>query len=423
MGKALAQGQLRDVLMPAMKQIINKALQDQSNLDLVKRWSSLKDKLIDLESRIKSGALSFAFVEGELAQAARNGDWLLLDELNLAPAELLESISGLLDSGMLAIPELGLIKPASHFRLFGAMNPANDFAKKDLPDSLRARFTEFYVSEASNEADIAQICGYYLPSLSSKLKQRLVQFYLKVRREKLRDMSGKQATFSLRTLSRALKCARDSFGDTPAGLFQSLQLAFASGLDESTTKLVNGLMIKFDLVPKKTTGRLPPPTTFDYITINRFHLRSGDEEPFIDDKFIITKTVSQNVFNLTRAIASSKYAILIQGETSTGKTSLISFLAKQTGNKLIRINNHEHTDLQEYVGQYVPSEDGRLVFAPGALVKAMKHGWWLLLDELNLAPPDVLEALNRVLDDNRELFIPETGETIKAHPRFQVKRT
>ena len=36
MGRALTQGQLRDVLMPAMKQIINKALQDQSNLDLVK---------------------------------------------------------------------------------------------------------------------------------------------------------------------------------------------------------------------------------------------------------------------------------------------------------------------------------------------------------------------------------------------------
>ena len=50
----------------------------------------------------------------------------------------------------------------------------------------------------------------------------------------------------------------------------------------------------------------------------------------------------------------------------------------------------------------------------------MRNGWWLLLDELNLAPPDVLEALNRVLDDNRELFIAETGEVIRAHPRFQL---
>jgi midasin len=33
-----------------------------------------------------------------------------------------------------------------------------------------------------------------------------------------------------------------------------------------------------------------------------------------------------------------------------------------------------------------------------------------VLDELNLAPTDVLEALNRLLDDNRELLVPETSE-------------
>ena len=53
----------------------------------------LIDKLLDAEIRIKSGSLSFAFIEGVLAQAMRAGDWLLLDELNLAPSELLESVS------------------------------------------------------------------------------------------------------------------------------------------------------------------------------------------------------------------------------------------------------------------------------------------------------------------------------------------
>lgn len=53
----------------------------------------------------------------------------------------------------------------------------------------------------------------------------------------------------------------------------------------------------------------------------------------------------------------------------------------------------------------------------------MRHGYWILLDELNLASSEVLEALNRVLDDNRELFIPETQEVIKAHPRFVLFAT
>lgn len=48
----------------------------------------------------------------------------------------------------------------------------------------------------------------------------------------------------------------------------------------------------------------------------------------------------------------------------------------------------------------------------------MMNGHWIILDELNLAPTEVLEALNRVLDENRECFIPETQELIKAHSRF-----
>ena len=53
----------------------------------------------------------------------------------------------------------------------------------------------------------------------------------------------------------------------------------------------------------------------------------------------------------------------------------------------------------------------------------MRKGWWIVLDELNLAPSDVLEALNRLLDDNRELFVPELQETIAPHPHFALFAT
>ncbi len=57
------------------------------------------------------------------------------------------------------------------------------------------------------------------------------------------------------------------------------------------------------------------------------------------------------------------------------------------------------------------------------MVQAVRKGWWIVLDELNLAPSDVLEALNRLLDDNRELFVPELQETIKPHPHFALFAT
>lgn len=45
------------------------------------------------------------------------------------------------------------------------------------------------------------------------------------------------------------------------------------------------------------------------------------------------------------------------------------------------------------------------------------------MDELNLAPSDVLEALNRLLDDNKEFLLVETGEVIKPHPSFRLFAT
>ena len=51
--------------------------------------------------------------------------------------------------------------------------------------------------------------------------------------------------------------------------------------------------------------------------------------------------------------------------------------------------------LQEYLGSFTADESGRLRFREGALVTALRLGQWLVLDELNLAPTEVLEALNR----------------------------
>lgn len=43
----------------------------------------------------------------------------------------------------------------------------------------------------------------------------------------------------------------------------------------------------------------------------------------------------------------------------------------------------------------------------------------MLLDELNLAGQSVLEGLNGLLDHRAALFVPELGQSFKAHPQFR----
>lgn len=64
--------------------------------------------------------------------------------------------------------------------------------------------------------------------------------------------------------------------------------------------------------------------------------------------------------------------MLLEGPTSSGKTSLVKYLAALTGHKCVRVNNHQHTDVEEYVGKYLPDATGRLVFHPGVLVEALE---------------------------------------------------
>ena len=59
-----------------------------------------------------------------------------------------------------------------NFRIFGAMNPATDVGKRDLPIGIRSRFTELYVrSPDSDLKDLLHIIKTYLGSSSTKNDQ------------------------------------------------------------------------------------------------------------------------------------------------------------------------------------------------------------------------------------------------------------
>jgi len=392
---------------------------------------------------------AFTFQEGALVKALRNGDWVLLDEVNLASGETLERLNSLLDGsdGSLFLTERGDMKKVERhpgFRIFAAMNPATDAGKKDLPPALRARFTELFVDEIESETDLQLITESYLSDVPSAPLKDIVEVYLDARRmseeHELVDGADNPPRYSLRTLCRALSSTRTflerGFGLSRA-LYESFTMTFATVLEQRSFKaLVRVLRTRFvPNVPQaalKTAPRCPGPKSHrhNFVLCDRFWIKKGPlfrnaalQNSDAIKSFVLTPSVTQNVQALARAVVAAKFPVLLQGPTSSGKTTMVAHLAAKTGHKCVRINNHEHTDLQEYMGSYVTDESGKLVFREGVLVEAVRNGHWVVLDELNLAPSEVLEALNRLLDDNRELFIPETQTVVQPHPDFLLFAT
>jgi hypothetical protein len=116
--------------------------------------------------------------------------------------------------------------------------------------------------------------------------------------------------------------------------------------------------------------------------------------------------------------------VMLVGPTAASKTSLLRYLAFLTGNDFMRVSLDGQTDTAELIGEYVPVESfGRRKYgwADGILVEAMKKGYWILLDEMNLADPQVLERINSLIDDDSFLVITEhEGETVRPHPDFRL---
>ncbi|CAH1229365.1 MDN1 [Branchiostoma lanceolatum] len=414
--------------------------QEGEKKDLVDQWKKLAERLAQLQYQLKTAesALAFSFIEGTLVQAVRKGEWVLLDEINLATAETLECLSGLLESvsGSVVLIDRGDTEPVTRhpdFRLFACMNPATDVGKKDLPPGIRSRFTEFYVDELEEVSDLKVLVHYYLQGIGVTAAQvdGIIRFYLNVRKEaakNLTDTTGHRPHYSLRTLCRALRhAAGNPAGSTLRSLYEGFCLSFLSQLDRASHPVVEKMVCDHIVGKKNIKGvlkqPLPRPEKGRHAQFEGYWITQGGKELVTSQEYVLTPAVRANLRDLARIVSARRYPVLLQGETSVGKTSLITWLAQASGNHCVRINNHEHTDIQEYVGCYAADHTGKLVFKEGVLVEAMRKGHWIILDELNLAPTDVLEALNRLLDDNRELYIAETQETVKAHPHFMLFAT
>lgn len=115
--------------------------------------------------------------------------------------------------------------------------------------------------------------------------------------------------------------------------------------------------------------------------------------------------------------------VLVIGPKGTGKTTLVREFANSKNLKLESINFSLRTRESHLIGTKTLN-DGTVGFDEGLLIKSMREGSMLYLDEINAAEADVLLRLDEALDDRRQVVLKEsTGETIKAKENWFVIAT
>ncbi|MBU9889452.1 MAG: AAA family ATPase [Candidatus Omnitrophica bacterium] len=415
----------------------------------------------------ENGVLSYRWVDGVLIGALKRGEWLVLDEMNLAPPELLERLNSLFDDdqsltlrehhgenfisahrfdallrtrvpgvteavieayfdGRLtdAVQKEALKKAVEalehentfrihhNFRLFATANPDNYAGRQPQSPAFLNRFRLWYVEDLS-PGEVAYIMARKFPSLRSR--KRLIEFHYRVLKMLDEKTVGTGTHFTLRNLERALR--RVAGGILPGEAFGDIY----GSAREVDAALYDSIFQEFFDAPAETV--IPEPvvreSVLDIAGMN-FSRDIHNADLAIPSEKVAALNYGQTTLRLLRQTASALYfnePLLLTGVTAVAKTAIIRCLAFLWNIGFQRVVLDGQTDTSELIGQYSMDTSGKglgLVWKDGALIDAMRYGRILLLDELNLAAPEILERINPLLDDDTLIKITEhLGEVWK----------
>ena len=145
-----------------------------------------------------------------------------------------------------------------------------------------------------------------------------------------------------------------------------------------------------------------------------------------DNVKIIPEKMSNYVpfghFKDVKNIIKSKifFPVFVTGLSGNGKTLMIEQVCASLKRELFRVNITIETDEDDLMGGHT-LQNGNITFREGPVVKAMRKGAVLLLDEVDLGS-NKLMCLQSVLE-GKGYLIKKTGEWVQPKPGFTILAT
>ena len=154
---------------------------------------------------------------------------------------------------------------------------------------------------------------------------------------------------------------------------------------------------------------------------------SENESTGLDRRpFLMTKSIRTQISDLSAALSCPERPILIQGPPGCGKSALLRQVASQMGQrgKMIELHLDESCDAKSLLGTYVcDDEPGKFKYQPGVLTKAVKEGFWVVIEDIDSASNEVLTAILPLLESRRLPHSGQTDNTSSVHPAFRLLAT